>query len=171
MTAMRKAVAVVLAVLCLVLGWTAGHYREKAGDFEKQLVALKAQVAQQTKDAETRYATLKRERDEKQAKLDTLYVTQEQKDAAAKKQITGLTAGLVQRPVRVRLEPQAGTGGGSGGSTPGATTTDSNAGEGGRTQAYGLLPESNTRRLVDVIEEVEVMSAAYASCRERLLAH
>jgi len=167
---LRGWLAVALVVLSLVLGWTTSHYRSKAAAFNQQLTVLQARVALQNQEAERKLAELTRERDAKQAELDAFHVSQEKKDAAAKAEIARLTTELEQRPIRVRVVSQPSTCGSGGGSPQGDSTAPSSPGPSDGTEAYGLLPEANHRRLVAVIAEAEAINAAYASCRARLFA-
>lgn len=132
----------------------------------KELINLRAEVARQNAEAEEKLAQLTRERDDKQARLNWLAREQENKDAEAQNEIDRLAGELADRPVRVRIVTETGPcSGGAGGG--GAASADSGAGDAG--PAYGLLPEVNSRRLAGALKEVETLSAAYRSCRARLI--
>lgn len=169
MTAFRNWFAVSLVVLSLALGWATSHYRNKALSYNQQLTELKVEVSRQNQEAEQKLVQLTLERDAKQAELDALYLSQEKKDEAARLEIARLATELEQRPVRVRLVPQPSSCGDRGGSPQSNSPASTDSGTGDETEAYGLLPEANTRRLVEVIAEAETINAAYASCRATLM--
>ncbi|MEG2046096.1 MAG: hypothetical protein RR100_04535, partial [Comamonas sp.] len=104
----------------------------------------------------------------KQTELNDFQKTQEKKDEAATLEITRLAGELEHRPVRVRIVTQPAQCGSGGGGTQGDAAASAEAGAGNPAQAYGLLPESNSRRLGAVIAEAETVNAAYASCRAQL---
>lgn len=132
----------------------------------KELSSLRAEIARQNREAEEKLAQLTQERDDKQARLNQLAREQESKDAEAQNEIDRLAGELADRPVRVRIVTEAGPcSGGAGGG--GAASADASAGDTSKT--YGLLPEVNSRRLAGALKEVETLSAAYRSCRARLI--
>ena len=158
-----------LVLLCLALAWATDHYRNQFMARDVQLERLSGEIKRQNADAAQTLSTLTAQRDIAQAALDAAYQQQEVADAAAQQEIDRLRGDLEQRPVRVRLVPQpAACGPGSGG-TAGHAPAVADAGATDAAPAYGLLPESNTRRLGAVISEVETLNAAYASCRAQLM--
>ena len=146
-----------VAVFCFGIGYhqAASRHRE-----------LEAAVRQQKNLATERLAELTAERDRKQAELDKSAKEQEDKDREAKTEIERLAGELADRPVRVRYVTTAGQCGGGPDTDP---ATAAGAGAGSAAPAYGVLPEPNSRRLGAALKEVETLSAAYNSCRARLL--
>ncbi|MFU3870169.1 hypothetical protein ACM7G7_26340 [Pseudomonas aeruginosa] len=128
---------------------------------------LVGQMKRQNREAADKLAELTAQRDMKQAALNKQAADRERKDADAKAEIARLAGELRDRPVRVRIVPAAG-GGCSGGAAGDAAGT-AEAGAGDAASAYGLLPEENSRRFNDSLSEVETLSAAYNSCRARLI--
>lgn len=163
---MTDRLAIWLAVLALAfstlaLTYSAGH---KAGMLEYHKLA--AVVEYQNQQAGETLDQLTAERDDLQAALDLFAKHQENKDAQALAEIERLDTELRNRPVRVRVVNEAGACGDSAaGDGAGAT----GAGAGGGTEAYGLLPAENSERLGAALTEVETLSAAYNSCRARLV--
>lgn len=145
------------AAAILLAGWSIGR---------QEVRSLEAQVKAQNHAASEKLGKLTRERDEKQAMLNQQAEQQEKEDAEREEEIERLTYELATRPVRVRIVTQAGACGG-GAPNDGAGAADPGAES--EAPAYGLLPESNSRRLADALSEVETLSAAYNSCRARLL--
>ena len=133
-----------------------------------KLEELRGQISQQSSQAKVTLDQLTKDRDEKQAALDRQAELQEGKDDAAKDEITRLADELANRPVRVRVVTASGA---CSSSAAGYTTTGTETGEGNTSSTSGLLPESNSRRLRAAITEVETLSAAYSSCRGRLLSY
>lgn len=162
-----KAIAGEIAtlVLMLALAWLVGYQggKESAG---KDLARLQGMIEQQADQAGQTLARLTAERDEKQAKLDRQAKDQEKKDADAKAEIDRLAGELRDRPVRVRIVAQAGSCSGSAAGDAAASAED-RAGDTGT--ADGVLPAENTRRLSAALTEIETLSAAYSSCRSRLI--
>lgn len=105
------------------------------------------------------------QRDHLQAEMAITAKLQEEKDAKAIAEIDRLGDELRNRPIRVRIA-EAGNCSGSA-TSDAATAADSGAGSAAET--YGLLPEENTRRLGTALTEVEILSAAYNSCRATLM--
>ena len=153
-------------VLMLALAWLVGYQsgKESAG---KDLARLQGMIEQQADQAGQTLARLTAERDEKQAKLDKQAEDQEKKDADAKAEIDRLAGELESRPVRVRIvtSPAGSCSGGAAGDA--AASAEDRAGDAGT--ADGVLPAENTRRLSAALSEVEILSAAYSSCRARLM--
>lgn len=133
-----------------------------------KLEELRGQISQQSAQAKETLDQLTKERDKKQALLDASAKQQEETDNAAKLEIARLADELASRPIRVRVVTEAGT---CSGSAAGDSITNTEAGAGNAASASGLLPESNSRRLRAAIAEVETLSAAYNSCRGRLLGY
>lgn len=147
------------------------HFQRKAQVVANELQQLQASVVAQNRTAEATLARLTLERNAAQAQLDQVYQQQEKADDQAVQEIARLTGELEQRPVRVRIVASSTTcGAGRGGST-GNQATPTTTGAADTTQAYGVLPESNSRRLGAVIAEAETINAAYASCRAVLFAN
>ncbi len=133
-----------------------------------KLEELRGQVSRQSSQAKITLDQLTKERDEKQALFDAKAKQQEETDNAAKLEIARLADELANRPVRVRVVTASGA---CSSSAAGYTTTGTETGEGNTNSTSGLLPESNSRRLRAAIEEIETLSAAYSSCRGRLLGY
>lgn len=158
-------------VLCFALSFGFKHYRQKAQTVGHELQQLQASVAAQNRTATAELERLTTERNAAQARLDQIYQQQEKADVLAVQEIARLTGELEQRPVRVRIVASA-TSCGAGRCGPkGDRASSAAAGTADETQAYGLLPESNSRRLGEVIAEAETINAAYASCRAVLFAN
>lgn len=131
-----------------------------------KLEDLRGQISRQSAQAKETLEQLTKERDEKQALFDAKAKQQEETDNAAKLEIALLADELANRPVRVRVVTASGA---CSGSASGNSTSSAETGAGNTSSASGLLPESNSRRLRAAIEEIETLSAAYSSCRGRLL--
>ena len=147
------------------------HFQLKAQVVANELQQLRASVAAQNRTAEATLARLTLERNAAQAQLDQVYQQQEKADDQAVQEIARLTGELEQRPVRVRIVASSAACGAGRGGSEGDRATSAAAGAADATQAYGLLPESNSRRLGAVIAEAETINAAYASCRVALFAN
>lgn len=152
--------------LMLALAWLVGYQsgKESAG---KDLARLQGMIEQQAEEAEQTLERLTAERDKKQAALNKAAADQERKDADAKAEIDRLAGELESRPVRVRIvtSPAGSCSGGAAGDA--AASAEDRAGDAGT--ADGVLPAENTRRLSAALSEVEILSAAYSSCRARLM--
>lgn len=133
-----------------------------------KLEELRGQISQQSAQAKETLDQLTKERDVKQAALDKQAQLQEGKDNAAKDEIARLADELANRPIRVRVVTASGACSGSAASDQATSATDS-AGNSATTSR--LLPQSNSRRLRGAIAEVELLSAAYRSCRSRVLGY
>ena len=158
-------------LLCLVLGLGMQHFKAKAQKVGDELRELQASVQAQNRTAKAELDRLTAERNAAQAQLDQVYQQQEKADDQAVQEIARLTDELEQRPVRVRIVASSTTCGAGRGGTAGDQATFTTAGAADTTQTYGLLPESNSRRLGAVIAEAETINAAYASCRAVLFAN
>ena len=152
-------------VLMLALAWLVGYQsgKESAG---KDLARLQGKIEQQAEQAEQTLERLTAERDKKQAAMNKAAADQERKDADAKAEIERLAGELRDRPVRVRVVAQAGDCS-RGAAGDAAARAEDRAGDAGT--ADGVLPAENTRRLSAALSEVEILSAAYSSCRARLM--
>lgn len=162
-----KAIAGEIAALLLMLAlaWLVG-YQSGKGAAGKDLARLQGMIEQQADQAGQTLARLTAERDAKQAKLDKQAKDQEKKDADAKAEIERLAGELRDRPVRVRIVAQAG-GCSRGTAGDAAARAEDRAGDTGA--ADGVLPPENTRRFSAALTEIETLSAAYSSCRARLM--
>ena len=158
-------------VLCIALSVGIKHYRQKALTVGRELQQLQDSVAVQNRTAAAELARLTLERNAAQAQLDQLYQQQEETDVLAVQEIARLSNELEQRPVRVRIVASSTTCGPGRGGTTGEQASAADPGAADTAQAYGLLPESNSRRLGAVIAEAETINAAYASCRVALFAN
>lgn len=156
-------------LLCLALALGMWHLKTKSQVVATELQQLQASVATQNRTAKAELELLTAERNAAQARLDQLYQQQEKTDAQAVQEIARLTGELEQRPVRVRIvsQPAASGAGGCRATGEQAAGTEPSAADAG--QAYGLLPAANSARLAGVIQEIETLNAAYASCRSLLL--
>lgn len=161
----ERIVGALLAVTALALlagmGFVAGR-----ASMLREYGELAGQVEQQNQQAERKLAELTAQRDMKQAALNKAAADQERKDADARAEIDRLAGELRDRPVRVRIVAQAGScSGGAAGDA--AARAEDRAGDAGT--ADGVLPAENTRRLGIALTEIETLSAAYSSCRARLM--
>lgn len=150
----------------VVLAGSMLTYRHLYHDADQALTTLQGQVKRQNEEASAKLATLTAERNAKQAALDKAAAAQEKKDAEAKAEIARLGDELRNRPLRVRIVAASGGGAGSaaGDGAPAAGAGPADAGP-----AYGVLASENSRRLADVIVDIETLNAAYASCRAQLI--
>ncbi len=156
--------AIAMAVLVIGLGVTAAAYKNLYDTTKLALTTVNASIKAQNEEAARKLADLTAERDKKQAEIDKAAKDQESKDVQAKKEIARLDLELRNRPVLVRIVAASGQGGGG---TTGDGGSSASAGAGGQAETYGLLPPENTRRLNETLTEVELLSAAYNSCRSR----
>lgn len=164
--------AVVLAVallLCLALGLSMVHYRTQARVATAELTRLQAGVKAQNTTAKAELDRLTAERDTAQAQLDAKHQHQEKTDAAELQEIARLRGELERRPVRVRIVAQPAACGPGGGGAAGEAPASADPGAADTAQVYGLLPARNSARLRAVIQEIETLNAAYASCRTTLI--
>ncbi|MBS3021399.1 hypothetical protein DJFAAGMI_04171 [Comamonas sp. PE63] len=156
-----------LLYLALALGmW---HLKTKSQLVATELQQLQGSVATQNRIAKAELERLTVERNAAQARLDQLYQQQEKTDAQAVQEIARLTGELEQRPVRVRIVPQPAAGGAGGCRAAGEQAASTDPGAADAAEAYGLLPAANSARFAGVIQEIETLNAAYASCRSLLL--
>ena len=164
MSQFKLIAGMVMGLAALVVVLVALHYRHLYHASQQDLAKLQTQVEQQQERAATRLQDLTDLRNREQARLNQQAKEQEQKDEQAKAEIARLNDELRDRPVRVRV-----TRGACSGSAQDNAAATASTGAGDETAAYGVLPPENTRRLADTIAEVETLSAAYRSCRARLL--
>ena len=160
---------VLAVVLCFALSFGIKHYRQKALTVGRELQQLQDSVAVQNRTAAAELARLTLERNAAQAQLDQLYQQQEETDVLAVQEIARLSNELEQRPVRVRIVASSTTCGAGSGGTTGDQATAANSGAADAAQTYGLLPAANSARLAGVIQEIETINVAYASCRSQWL--
>lgn len=156
-------------LLCLAFGLGMWHFRTKAQTVASELKQLQGSVATQNRTTKAELERLTVERNAAQARLDQLYQQQEKTDAQAVQEIARLTGELEQRPLRVRIVSQPAASGAGGCRTAGEQAASTGPGAADAGQAYGLLPAANSARLAGVIQEIETLNAAYASCRSLLL--
>ncbi|TYK76478.1 hypothetical protein FSY45_07510 [Comamonas sp. Z1] len=156
-------------LLCLTLALGMWHLKTKSEAVATELQQLQGSVATQNRTAKAELERLTAERNAAQARLDQLYQQQEKTDAQAVQEIARLTGELEQRPVRVRIVSQLAASGAGGCSAAGEQAASTESGAADTAEAYGLLPAANSSRLAGVIEEIETLNAAYASCRSLLL--
>lgn len=161
-----SALLITTAMIIALTAAFAGGYLQGGRAATEKLENLKGKVEQQTVQAEKILADLTEDRDKKQAALDVQAKQQEENDHAAKDEIARLAGELANRPIRVRVVTASGACSGSAASDHSTSTTDS---AGNPASTSGLLPESNSRRLRAAIAEVELLSAAYSSCRSHFL--
>lgn len=175
-TDIKSAVILVLVLCLLGLGVTSvaywGLYTTSQASLKTtqgELADLRTKVEEQNSEAAAKLKRMTAQRDERQTQLDKAAKTQEKTDADAKFEIARLGRELAARPIVVRyVLPTAATGSG-GGSAAGHGAASAEAGAGHTSTGAGLLPQQNSERLGAAIDELELMSAAYASCRARLI--
>jgi len=158
-----------LIIMTMIIAFTAtftGGYLQGGRSATEKLENLKGKVQQQTAQAEKTLADLTEDRDKKQAQLDAKAKQQEETDNAAKDEIARLTDELANRPIRVRVVTASGA---CSGSASGDASAGTEVGAGNASSTSGLLPDANHRRLRAAVKEIENLSAAYGSCRARLL--
>lgn len=158
-----------LALACIALGFTSCSYRDRLIATEQALKDQASAIKTRNEEAGALLAQRTAERDVKQATLDRLAADQEKKDEAATNEIARLAGDLRNRPIRVRVVPESRTSGPSSGSAPSDAAGAATAGTGDAEPVTWVLPEANSRGLGEVIAEVEMLSAAYSSCRTVLL--
>lgn len=153
---------IIVAFAVLVLGGLTWHYHGAYQSKSETLKTLQQSVANQNKEAATKLKALTAERDAKQAALNKQAKDQEKKDAQATQDIATLNQQLRTSTVRVRVIPTSRISSASATSDQATAAANRAADD---TEASGVLPEANTRRLADALTEVETLSAAYNSCR------
>jgi hypothetical protein len=166
---LKTATLYVLAVLVVVLGLATWGYRTQLKATSFALATQSTAIVQQNLAAAALLKTRTAERDAKQAELDRRATAQEKTDGKAVVQISADDKLQRAAPVRVRVQNCARDAGGSGGRAAGGGAGPSQAGAGDAGPASGVLPEAGARRLADALTEIETMSAAYSSCRARVL--
>lgn len=159
---MRSELLALAALLAaVVVSYLYGHLSGSAKYRE-----LAAAVEMQKADATALLEELTAERDDLQAALDLFAKHQETKDAHALAEIERLDSELRNRPVRVRIVTESGA---CSDSSASDGAGPAGAGAGSTAAGYGLLPAENSERLGAALTEVETLSAAYNSCRARLV--
>lgn len=156
-------------LLCLALAMGMWHFKAKSQAVAAELQQLQGSVATQNRIAKAELERLTVERNAAQARLDQLYQQQEKTDAQAVQEIARLTGEHKLRPVRVRIVSQPAASGAGGCRAAGEQAASTDPGAADAAEAYGLLPAANSARLAGVIQEIETLNAAYASCRSLLL--
>ncbi|MDQ7990193.1 MAG: hypothetical protein REI09_11225 [Candidatus Dactylopiibacterium sp.] len=151
----------------MLLALSTCHYRDALREANVAIRNQNRALEQQNREAATTLAQLTAQRDARQAVLGRQAAEQEKKDETAKREIARLAAELERRPVRVRIQPGTCGPGGSGAGSDATAAAHPGATDPG--PPTGLLPESNSRRLAAVIQEIETMSAAYAACRGQIV--
>lgn len=161
-----KAITIyVLALLVLLLGLSTWSYRRMFRATDYALTTQNAAIERNNKTARDLLTIRTAERDAIQAKLNERATAQGKTD---EKVVTRIAADdRLQRsaPVRVRVRDCARDAGGGSGGAAGQAATAAEAGTGDVDPAGGLLSEAGARRLADALTEIEMMSAAYASCK------
>lgn len=160
-----KYALILLAAALVATGLTAWQYRRMflASDFA--LTTQNEAIKQQSLQAKRLLDALTADRDAKQAELNKRAAAQEKTDA---QRVTDIRAAERDpAPIRVRVEPSPCRA--SGGGAAGRPAPAAKAGPGDFRPSYGLLPKETAGRLAAVISEIEIMSAAYASCRATLV--
>lgn len=169
-SSLEKGLALALAasLLAASFGWMqASHYKAQYKTTLDSLTIIEDRVKTQNEEATKLFNELIKEKNALEEELKQKAKEQEQKDERAKKQIQDLERDFSNRPFRVRVVP---SNCGTGGSSPegGGTSVTENHG-GGEAQGTGLLPEKNRDLLNRALTEVEMLSAAYNSCYERVM--
>lgn len=151
----KQKVITVLAILVLALSASTVYYRGQSVAALDRLNEAKATAeAVSLLIDELVLQTAKR--------IESAKRRQEERDREALAEIERLTS--IREPVRVRVESCES---GPSASRDGEGTHQVNRGS--EAQAHGILPHRNSERLREVIEEMELVNAAYASCRNLLL--
>ncbi|QRF60262.1 hypothetical protein [Variovorax paradoxus] len=166
---LRNYLLLALVALAGVLGLSTWHYRGQAKTAGLALQVQNAAVVATNRAAAQLLEQRTKERDAKQAALDKRHQAQEKTDATAVTKIAADDRRQRSAPVVVRVRDCARDAGGGGGGAPGGAATAAETGAGDATAASGLLSEAGARRLADALTEIETMSAAYASCRTRVV--
>jgi hypothetical protein len=168
---LKTAALYVLAVLVVVLGLATWGYRTQLKAVSFGLATQSTAIVQQNLAAAALLKTRTAERDALQKKLNERAAEQEITDGNATQLITADDRQQRAAPVRVRLRNctrdagsgvRGAAGGGAGPADAGAADTSSGG---------GVLSKAAAAagRLADALNEVETMSAAYASCRASLI--
>lgn len=165
----RSIALYVCAVLLVVLGLATWHYRALAKTTGLALQVQNAAVVATNTAAQRLLEQRTKERDAKQAELDKRAEAQEKTDEKAVTQISDDDQRQRSAPVVVRVRDCTRDAGRGSGGAPGGAAAASGPGAEDAGAASGVLPEAGSRRLADALTEIETMSAAYASCRERIL--
>ncbi|MDP9895369.1 membrane protein implicated in regulation of membrane protease activity [Variovorax boronicumulans] len=166
---LKTAALYVLTVLVVVMGLATWGYRTQLKATSFALATQSTAIVQQNLAAAALLKTRTAERDAKQAELNKRAEAQEKTDGKAVAQIGADDKLQRAAPVRVRVQNCTSDAGGGGGSAAGGAAATTEAGAADPSSASGVLSKAAAGRLADALNEVETMSAAYASCRARLL--
>lgn len=166
---LRNYALMALAVLAFVLGLSTWSYRTQAKASSFALATQNKAIEMQNEAANRRLIHLTNERDAKQAELDRRAAAQEKTNEKAVAQIGVDDKRQRAAPVRVRVLNCTGDAGSGGGGAPGEATAAAGAGAEDAGAASGVLSKAGARRLADALTEIETLSAAYSSCRLKLL--
>jgi hypothetical protein len=166
---LKTATLYVLAVLVGVLGLATWGYRTQLKATSFALATQSTAIVQQNLAAAALLKTRTAERDAKQAELDKRATAQEKTDGKAVVQIAADDKLQRAGPVLVRVRSCTRDARASGGGAAGEGARTAEVGRADAGAASGVLPQAGARRLANALKEVETMSAAYASCRSRLM--
>lgn len=169
MPSLKTAALYILAALVVVLGLATWGYRTKLKAVSFALATQSTAIVQQNLAASALLKTRTAERDAKQAELNERAAAQEKTDGKAVAQIGADDKQQRSVPVRVRVLDCTRDAGRSGGGSASEAATATGAGAEDTSSASGLLSKAAAGRFADALTEVETLSAAYASCRTRLL--
>ena len=166
---LRNYAIAALAVLVLILGLSTWSYRTQAKASSYALALQNNAIKAQNTAAEQLLKKRTAERDALQKKMDERAAAQEKTDGKAVVQIAADDKLQRAAPVRVRVLDCARDAGSGGGRATGEGAGFAHAGARDAGTASGVLPQTGARRLADALTEIETMSAAYDSCRARVL--
>ena len=162
-----KLVAIyVLAALCLVLGLSTVSYRTMSKANAYALAAQNAAIKQQQKDAAEHLRALNASVLAQQTTIDQRAEAQEKRDDAVRRVLAQAARDYDDKPVVVRVRGSCWSGGGAQQSPPGAAP-DPRAGD--TDTSAGVLAPAAERRLKSSIADIELLQAAFNSCRERMM--
>jgi hypothetical protein len=165
LTDLKAIVIYILAGFVLVLGLSTWQYRSmfRAADFA--LTTQNAAIKARNEEAKNTLLRLTVERDALQLLLNTRAAAQRKTDEKAVAQIDADDKLQRAAPVRVRVHDCTRDAGSGGGVTSSQVAPAAQAGAGDAGSASGVLSEAGARRLADALNEIEIMSAAFASCK------
>jgi hypothetical protein len=166
---LKTAALYILAMLVVVLGLATWGYRTQLKAVSFALATQSTAIVQQNLAAAALLKTRTAERDALQKKLNERAAAQEITDGKATKQIAADDRQQRAAPVRVRVHDCTRDAGRSGGSSASGASTATRAGAEHTSAGSGLLSAESAGRLADALTEVELLSAAYSSCRTLLL--
>ena len=158
-----------LTALVVALGLATWGYRTQLKATSFALATQSTAIVQQNLAAAALLKTRTAERDAKQAELDKRAAAQEKIDEKVVAQIAADDELQRAAPVHVRVQNCADDAGGGGGRATGDGASAAHASAADASAASGVLSEAGARRLADALTEIENMSAAYSSCRARIL--